>query len=132
MLEPLLDAEQPDGLRRVRLVATVLAVSLGSSLQFGFATGSLNNLEEIVPAALAEHGHPIDMTKWALINSCFSIGGLLGSYGCVTPLAYLGRKRTLLAANVFVFLSSVRCCSSFARCPARPSSSNADRVAAST
>ena len=31
----------------VRLIATVTAVSLGSSLQFGFATGSLNNLEQV-------------------------------------------------------------------------------------
>ena len=34
------------------------------------------------------------------------IGGLIGSYGCVAPLAYLGRKKTLLWANLFVFLSS--------------------------
>ena len=84
----------------------MLAVSLGSSLQFGFATGSLNNLEQIVPATLAAAGNPITMPQWALINSCFSIGGLIGSYGVVAPLAYYGRKKTLLMANVFVFMSS--------------------------
>ena len=43
----------------VRLFATVISVSLGSSLQFGFATGSLNNLEQIVPVTLAAAGNPI-------------------------------------------------------------------------
>lgn len=90
----------------IRLLATVISVSLGSSLQFGFATGSLNNLEQIVPEALAAAGNPISVTLWALINSTFSIGGMIGSYGVVIPLAKFGRKKTLLLANIFVFLSS--------------------------
>jgi SP family facilitated glucose transporter-like MFS transporter 1 len=90
----------------VRLIATCVAVSLGSSLQFGFATGSLNNLEQIVPESLADLGSPISVTQWALINSLFSVGGIIGSYGVVVPLAMIGRRRTLLAANFFVFLSS--------------------------
>jgi len=103
--EPLLNSDgQPnDGWQMQRLVVTVLAVSLGSSLQFGFATGSLNNLEAVVPASLPG---TLETWQWALINSFFSIGGLIGSYGCVAPLAYLGRKKTLLWANLFVFLSS--------------------------
>ena len=105
---PLLSDEPTDDpFMWVRLIATVTAVSLGSSLQFGFATGSLNNLEMIVPATLANAGNPITMAQWALINSMFSIGGLIGSYGVVAPLAYFGRKKTLLMANVFVFMSSV-------------------------
>ena len=105
--EPLLNSDgQPnDGWQMQRLVVTVLAVSLGSSLQFGFATGSLNNLEAVVPASLPG---TLETWQWALINSFFSIGGLIGSYGCVAPLAYLGRKKTLLWANLFVFLSSAR------------------------
>lgn len=103
---PLLGGDAPEQLQYVRLIATVLAVSLGSSFQFGFATGSLNNLEQIVPAALAEAGNPITMPIWAIINSCFSIGGLIGSYGCVAPLAYFGRRKTLLLTNLFVFASS--------------------------
>jgi len=105
--QPLLnEAPEEDPFLMVRLITTVIAVSLGSSFQFGFATGSLNNLEQIVPLTLAEAGNPINVTMWALINSCFSIGGLIGSYGCVAPLAFYGRKKTLCLANVFVFLSS--------------------------
>ena len=104
---PLLDKDEPDDpFMWVRLIATVTAVSLGSSLQFGFATGSLNNLEQIVPATLANLGNPINIATWAIINSCFSIGGLIGSYGVVIPLALLGRKKTLLITNIFVFISS--------------------------
>ncbi|KAL1527203.1 hypothetical protein AB1Y20_015882 [Prymnesium parvum] len=106
--EPLLnEGKKADGsMQYIRLFATVISVSLGSSLQFGFATGSLNNLEQIVPATLARLGNPIQMWQWALINSCFSVGGLIGSYGVVAPLAFFGRKKTLLGANFFVFLSS--------------------------
>jgi SP family facilitated glucose transporter-like MFS transporter 1 len=107
LAEPLLgDDGGDDKLQWVRLFATVSAVALGSSLQFGYATGSLNNLEQIVPADLASHGNPIVMWQWALINSMFSVGGLLGSYGVVVPLAYFGRQKTLLLANVFVFAAS--------------------------
>jgi len=108
LAEPLVERETnaDDPFMWIRLIATVTAVSLGSSLQFGFATGSLNNLEQIVPATLANLGNPINISLWAIINSCFSIGGLIGSYGCVVPLALLGRKKTLLLTNVFVFISS--------------------------
>jgi len=106
--EALLDGQlHTDPMRNARLVVTVLAVSLGSSLQFGFATGSLNNLEQIVPNALAAAGNPITITQWALINSCFSVGGLIGSYGSLIPLARCGRRKTLLMANAFVFVSSI-------------------------
>ena len=50
----LLGEDEPeDKFMWVRLIATVVAVSLGSSLQFGFATGSLNNLEQVRAHGLA-------------------------------------------------------------------------------
>ena len=105
--EPLLDGGGEDKYQWLRLFCTVLAVALGSSLQFGYATGSLNNLEQIVPKTLAEYGNPIVTWQWALINSFFSVGGIIGSYGVVVPLAYFGRRQTLIYANAFVFLSSI-------------------------
>ena len=98
--QPLLGEQPEDPFRWLRLLATVISVSLGSSLQFGFATGSLNNLSDIVPATLAAAGNPISIAQWAFINSCFSIGGLIGSYGVVVPLALLGRDA---GAGVFDF-----------------------------
>ena len=68
--EPLIgEAGEENKYQWVRLFATVTAVALGSSLQFGYATGSLNNLEQIVPADLAAAGNPIVTWQWALINS---------------------------------------------------------------
>lgn len=61
-------------------------------------------MSQIVPATLAAAGNPISIAQWAFINSCFSIGGLVGSYGVVVPLALLGRKKTLMLANIFVFI----------------------------
>ena len=50
---PLLDDEpREDQFMWVRLIATVVSVSLGSSLQFGFATGSLNNLEQVCQSSM--------------------------------------------------------------------------------
>ena len=103
--QPLLGEQPEDPVRWLRLLATVISVSLGSSLQFGFATGSLNNLSDIVPATLAAAGNPISIAQWAFINSCFSIGGLLAR-AAWWYAALLGRKKTLLLANVFVFMSS--------------------------
>ena len=56
--EGLLDKgqEPEDNMMWVRLIATVLSVSLGSSLQFGFATGSLNNLEQVKYAFCITNG----------------------------------------------------------------------------
>ena len=51
LAQPLLEEDPVDDpFMWVRLIATVTAVSLGSSLQFGFATGSLNNLEQVCGA----------------------------------------------------------------------------------
>jgi SP family facilitated glucose transporter-like MFS transporter 1 len=88
------------------LVITVTALSLGTSLQYGFATGVLNNLEAIVPQSLAAAGHPITIEHWAFINSSFSLGGLIGVYAVLPVLGILGRKRTVLVSNVFVVISS--------------------------
>ena len=44
---------------------------------------------------LANLGNPINIATWAIINSCFSIGGLIGSYGVVVPLALLGRLQAI-------------------------------------
>ena len=60
LTEPLMDdGASNDKYQWPRLIVTVTAVALGSSLQFGYATGSLNNLEQIVPVTLAAAGNPI-------------------------------------------------------------------------
>ena len=50
--EPLMGEAEDDNYKWLRLFATVTAVALGSSLQFGFATGSLNNLEQVCQSSM--------------------------------------------------------------------------------
>ena len=47
--EPLIEdgSQKADKYMWLRLIATVVSVSIGSPLQFGFAAGSLNNLEQV-------------------------------------------------------------------------------------
>lgn len=96
----------PEWLRMAKLVVVVSAVSIGTSFQFGFGTGVLNNLEHIAPASLAAAGTPLHLWQWSLIVSGFGLGGLIGS--CVVAHVSLrfGRKTVLLATNAFVVASS--------------------------
>lgn len=105
MHSPLLGGP-PSQQRNARLAITVAAVSIGSSLQFGFGTGSLNNLDEILPAALKAAGHPITLCEWALVVSGFSIGGLVGSLACPALTLEHGRRTVLLGSNGLVLASS--------------------------
>ena len=90
----------------MRLVATVGAVSLGSSFQFGFGTGSLNNLEEVAPRTLAEDGRPCTLLQWSIVVSGFGVGGLVGSMLVALVTHAFGRKTVLLASNGLVLASS--------------------------
>ena len=100
------DDEVPP-LARLRLAITVAAVTLGSSLQFGFATGALNNLEQTAPSSLAAAGSPISLAEWSAIVGGFGIGGLLGSVIATLLCQQFGRKAVLLLNNGFVLTSSL-------------------------
>jgi hypothetical protein len=62
-----------------RLWMTIIAVVTGSSLQFGFGTGVMNNSEASIRADFASRGTPLTTVHWSLIVSMFGCGGLLGS-----------------------------------------------------
>ena len=127
---PLLSAIEPPKARRLRLIVTVAVVTLGSSMQFGFATGvvcrttaphtrprtlldpcgsrrQLNNLDKIVPDSLAASGNPVSSTGWSSIVSGFSVGGLLGCAAATQLCLLFGRKTVLLLNNIFVVFSSL-------------------------
>ena len=71
---PLLDAAiEPPKARRLRLIVTVAVVTLGSSIQSGFATG-------VVPTtapthAIAPHTAPIHARRCALFDRACARGG---------------------------------------------------------
>ena len=93
--------------KRHRLVMTVLVVCVGSSAQFGFATGSLNNLEPVIHnARLTPSEPPVTLLQWSLIVGGFGIGGLLGALGVHGASERLGHRRVLLYNNAFVLTAS--------------------------
>jgi len=106
---PLLERSetQPAPFRVTRLVCH-LSVAAASSLHFGFGTGSLNNLDVLIPSSLAAAGSPVSLVQWAWVVSSFAIGGFIGSALSHKVLGeYFGRKHVLLLTNLLVAVSSV-------------------------
>ena len=93
-------------IRAIRLIVVVAVVSVGTSFQFGFGTGILNNLEQVAPASLAADDCPIALWQWSLVVSGFGLGGLVGSFAVSHVSLRFGRKTVLLATNAFVIASS--------------------------
>ena len=91
----------------VTLFITVLVVTIGSSLQFGYGTGVMNNSEQIIMDYFHNQNKEYDNVQWGTTVSCFGIGGLFGSViGPKIIGKYCGRKTTLLVNNIFLVISS--------------------------
>jgi hypothetical protein len=80
------------------LLTTILVVTLGSSFQFGYGTGVMNNSEGFILNYFHSQNMEYTLVDWFITVSCYGIGGLLGSI--------IGHKATLLWDNVFLVLSS--------------------------
>lgn len=88
------------------LLTTILVVTLGSSLQFGYGTGVMNNSEGFILNYFHSHDMAYTLVGWSITVSCYGIGGLLGSIiGPKFIGKYCGRKATLLWNNVFLVTS---------------------------
>lgn len=105
--EPPPPPPSPSLWRTARLLLTVAAVAVGSSFQFGFGSGVLNNAEPLVRGSLEASGSPLGAGMWGLVVSGFSIGGLMGSLISSSVLLLHGRKPVLLACNGLVLASSL-------------------------
>ena len=91
----------------VRVFLTVTVVSLGSSFQFGFGQGIVNNLYLILPLDLEKRGgHGLSLFAWSLVVSGFAVGGLFGSLLATLYASSYGRRTVLHATNVVVVASS--------------------------
>ena len=89
------------------LIMTILVVTIGSSFQFGYGTGVMNNSEEIIMEYFHDQGKEYTVMQWGTTVSCYGIGGLIGSLlGPKVIGAYVGRRATLLINNVFLVISS--------------------------
>jgi len=102
-----------------RLMLSVLSGTLGASLQFGFSTGFVNNMEVYVMHYFQNRGlasrtcHLEDASTdcaefrfwWSVAVSGFAMGGLVGTFVFPTLANKIGRKRTILSTSVFCYLS---------------------------
>ncbi len=89
-------------------MATILVVTLGSSFQFGYGTGVMNNSEAFMLNYFHRRGMEYTLVGWSATVSCYGIGGLMGSIvGPKVIGGRCGRKATLLWNNVFLLTSSI-------------------------
>lgn len=95
------------------LIAAILAAAFGSGFQHGYNTGVLNEIQNITMEWIrgcdkmsGECDNSMVETTfiWAWIVSMFCLGGFAGGLAVGVAAAACGRKNSLLANNVFVFL----------------------------
>ncbi|KAG7352047.1 major facilitator superfamily sugar transporter [Nitzschia inconspicua] len=90
------------------LITTILVVTIGSSLQFGYGTGVMNNSQDIIMEYFHNQGKEYTVVQWSTTVSCYGIGGLMGSLlGPKVIGSRCGRRATLIVNNIFLVISSI-------------------------
>ncbi|XP_048879447.1 solute carrier family 2, facilitated glucose transporter member 1-like [Brienomyrus brachyistius] len=96
------------------LMLAVVTAVIGS-LQFGYNTGVINAPQEIIEAFYNEtwfDRYDTSITKtalttlWAISVSVFPVGGIIGSFSVGLFVNRLGRKNSMLVANILAFISA--------------------------
>ena len=60
------------------LCVTILVVTIGSSFQFGYGTGVMNNSEQIIMDYFHDQGKEYDILHWGTTVSCYGPSNHLG------------------------------------------------------
>uniref|UniRef100_A0A8C7MZZ6 Solute carrier family 2 member 1a n=1 Tax=Oncorhynchus kisutch TaxID=8019 RepID=A0A8C7MZZ6_ONCKI len=85
------------------------------SLQFGYNTGVINAPQKIIEGFLndtwnSRYSEPIPTTSlttlWSISVAIFSVGGIFGSFSVGLFVNRLGRRNSMLIANVLAFISA--------------------------
>ncbi|XP_005729793.1 solute carrier family 2, facilitated glucose transporter member 1 [Pundamilia nyererei] len=97
-----------------------LLMSVGTavigSLQFGYNTGVINAPQEVIENFINQtwyqrYNEPIPKTSltavWSIAVSVFSVGGIFGSFSVGLFVNRLGRRNSMLMANILAFISAV-------------------------
>ncbi|CAG5978549.1 solute carrier family 2, facilitated glucose transporter member 1 [Menidia menidia] len=96
-----------------------LLMSVGTavigSLQFGYNTGVINAPQKIIENFInvtyeARYQEPISKSAltaiWSIAVSIFSVGGIIGSFSVGLFVNRLGRRNSMLMANILAFIAS--------------------------
>ncbi|XP_027026046.2 solute carrier family 2, facilitated glucose transporter member 1-like [Tachysurus fulvidraco] len=98
----------------LQLMMAVGAAVIGS-LQFGYNTGVINAPQVIIEefynetwnARYSEHIPPNSLTTlWAVSVAIFSVGGIFGSFSVGLFVNRLGRRNSMLVANILAFVAA--------------------------
>ncbi|XP_019952331.2 solute carrier family 2, facilitated glucose transporter member 1 [Paralichthys olivaceus] len=96
------------------LLMSVGAAVIGS-LQFGYNTGVINAPQKIIEMFINEtwfqrYNEPITKNSltaiWSISVSIFSVGGIIGSFSVGLFVNSLGRKNSMLMANILAFIAA--------------------------
>uniref|UniRef100_A0A3P9AYC7 Solute carrier family 2, facilitated glucose transporter member 1 n=1 Tax=Maylandia zebra TaxID=106582 RepID=A0A3P9AYC7_9CICH len=86
------------------------------SLQFGYNTGVINAPQEVIENFINQtwyhrYNEPIPKNSltavWSIAVSVFSVGGIFGSFSVGLFVNRLGRRNSMLMANILAFISAV-------------------------
>uniref|UniRef100_A0A4W5NK46 Solute carrier family 2 member 1a n=1 Tax=Hucho hucho TaxID=62062 RepID=A0A4W5NK46_9TELE len=103
----------PQGLTLQLMMAVGTAVI--GSLQFGYNTGVINAPQKIIEGFLndtwnSRYSEPIPTTSlttlWSISVAIFSVGGIFGSFSVGLFVNCLGRRNSMLIANVLAFIAA--------------------------
>ncbi|KAK3518894.1 hypothetical protein QTP70_014941 [Hemibagrus guttatus] len=98
----------------VQLMLAVGTAVIGS-LQFGYNTGVINAPQATIEGFLnetwydrySEHIPPNSLTTlWAISVAIFSVGGIFGSFSVGLFVNRLGRRNSMLVANILAFVAA--------------------------
>uniref|UniRef100_A0A1A8BK36 Solute carrier family 2 (Facilitated glucose transporter), member 1b n=1 Tax=Nothobranchius kadleci TaxID=1051664 RepID=A0A1A8BK36_NOTKA len=96
------------------LMMSVGAAVIGS-LQFGYNSGVINAPQKIIETFINEtwydrYKEPIPKSAltiiWSITISIFSVGGMIGSFSVGLFVNRLGRRNSMLTANVLAFIAA--------------------------
>uniref|UniRef100_A0A8C7QPL8 Solute carrier family 2 member 1a n=1 Tax=Oncorhynchus mykiss TaxID=8022 RepID=A0A8C7QPL8_ONCMY len=103
----------PQGVTFQLMMAVGTAVI--GSLQFGYNTGVINAPQKIIEGFLNDtwnnrYSEPIPATSlttlWSISVAIFSVGGIFGSFSVGLFVNRLGRRNSMLIANVLAFIAA--------------------------
>ncbi|XP_013990719.1 solute carrier family 2, facilitated glucose transporter member 1 isoform X1 [Salmo salar] len=98
----------------LQLMMAVGTAVIGS-LQFGYNTGVINAPQKIIEGFLndtwnSRYSEPIPTTSlttlWSISVAIFSVGGIFGSFSVGLFVNRLGRRNSMLIANVLAFIAA--------------------------
>jgi len=107
--KPFEDTDNQNDRLSWNLLFTTAAVTIGGSLQFGYATGFVNNTVIYIKDHMMDNGMENDEAHfkwmWSIFVGAFGAGGFIGTFFFVNLCDKIGRKKTIWLTGLFYLCS---------------------------